>query len=153
MSAIVSATAEGKASRTTLEKPMWKVTWRAYNVTVLNLALKVYRSGWEPDYIVSIGRGGMPAGDAFSRMFKKTLGVIMASSYHGEGEKTQGDLEIAEHISITLKQLKGRVLLIDDLVDSGKTLAAIQWYIQEKNANIEIRTAVVYKKKLDAIDS
>lgn len=122
------------------------VTWEDYEVSMLKLALKVHASDFEPDAIVCIGRGGMAVGDAFSRTFGKTLGVVMASSYGGEGEKVQGKLNMAEHVSI-VKNLKGNVLLLDDLVESGKTLKAMKSALLGKYPEItSIRTAVIYKK-------
>lgn len=139
MDALVS-----KMGDVSLEPQKMYLTWKTYNETVGVLALKVYRSGWEPNAIVSIGRGGTPVGDALSRLFHKTLGVIMASSYDEDGNK--GKLNIAEHLSIIVKQLKGRVLLVDDLADTGETQPAVKRYLQEQNPSVEIRTAAVYLK-------
>lgn len=132
------------------EKQKMIVTWKEFEKTALILALKIYRSGWQPDYIVSIGRGGNILGDVFSRVFKKRLGVIMAESYKKE---TQGQLLIAEHVSIVKepddkKELTGKVLLVDDLADTGKTFVGVQRVLHEKYADLEIRTAGVYHKTL-----
>lgn len=123
------------------------VSWEQYNVSMLTLALKIRQSGYVPDQIVSIGRGGIPLGDALSRMFKKTMGVIMCSSYVGEGERQQSTLKIAENISITQRELSGKILLVDDLVDSGKTLRKLSTSILQQHPKItEIKTAVIFQK-------
>lgn len=123
------------------------VKWKDYKVSILTLALKIYRSGWEPDYVVCIGRGGMILGDSLSRLFQKKLGVIMCSSYEGEGEMEQGNLKIAEHISFATKKLSGNVLLGDDLVDSGKTLLVLKDIIKTRHPDVvEVKTAVIYEK-------
>lgn len=122
------------------------VTWESYRVSILTLALKIRSLDWEPDHIVCIGRGGMILGEALSRLFKKTLGVIMCSSYTGADEMKQGELRMAEHISV-LGQLKGKVLLADDLVDSGKTLGVLKGIIRQKHADVtDVKTAVIYLK-------
>lgn len=123
------------------------VTWENYKVSILTLALKIYSSDWQPDHIICIGRGGMTPGDALSHLFNETLGVIMCSSYGGAGEMQQGNLNIAEHISITKKHLSGKILLVDDLVDSGKTLSELKAMIKEKHLGVtEVKTAVIYQK-------
>lgn len=130
------------------EQKYLNVTWDDFNKRILQLSLTIAKSKWEPDHIVCIGRGGLYPGDALSRLFKKPLGVVMCSSYGGESEMQQGRLNIAEDISITTK-LSGKVLLVDDLVDTGKTLLALSQKIQEKSADVlEIRTAVIFKKTL-----
>lgn len=133
-----------------LEK--YQVTWNEYEVKLLALALKVRQSGWVPDYILSIGRGGFTVGDALSRLLHKTVGVVMCSSYGGEGERFQGQLKIAEHVSI-IGALKGRVLVVDDLVDSGKTLKRTKDFLLEKFPSItEIKTGVVFTKPCTTVD-
>ncbi len=130
---------------TTHEK-IYDVSWKDYEVKLLTLALKIHKSGWIPDSILCIGRGGLQVGDALSRLFHKTIGVVMCSSYQGEGERIRGKLNIAEHVSI-IGQLKGRVILIDDLVDSGVTLVQTRDWILEKFPGIlEMRTGVVFSK-------
>ncbi len=133
-------------SAASTEQKYLNVTWDDFNQRILQLTLKVTKSNWEPDQIVCIGRGGMYLGDALSRLFKKPLGVVMCSSYAGENEMHKGKLNIAEHISITTK-LSGKVLLVDDLVDTGGTLAALLQNIQENHPGVtEIKTAVIFKK-------
>lgn len=121
------------------------VTWKAYRVTAIILALQILQSGWEPDMIICVGRGGMLVGEALCRMLKKTLGVVMAYSYHGEGEKTRGKLKIAEHISIT-KPVAGKVLFVDDLADSGNTFIEMLQYLNKINDKLEVRTGALYQK-------
>src|SRR5258708_1583546 len=123
------------------------VQWEDYKVTILTMALKIHASGWVPDSIICIGRGGMLVGDALSRIFKTTVGVVMCSSYRGEGEKKQGILKIAEHISITKRELGAKVLLADDLVDSGSTLHALSAILKEKYPEVvDLKTTVIYQK-------
>lgn len=121
------------------------VTWNDYEVAFLSLALKIYRDGM-PDSILCIGRGGLYVGEALSKLFKKTLGVTMASSYSDEEHTQKSILVIAENISI-VKPLHGRVLVIDDLVDTGSTLLQIVAMIKEQHQEItDVKTAVVFRK-------
>ena len=131
---------------------IYDVSWREYKVKLLTLAINIYRSNWEPDVILSIGRGGLDVGNALSRLLQKTVGVVMCSSYNGEGERLRGELYIADHVSIVNQQLKGRGLLVDDLVDSGVTLGKTRdWAVKKYPGLTEMRTAVVFTKTNTAV--
>lgn len=121
------------------------VTWNDYEVTFLSLAFKIYKD-WQPDSILCVGRGGLYIGEALAKLFKATLGVTMASSYSDE-EHTQNRLRIAEHVSIVGKELHGRLLVIDDLVDTGGTMKKLMELMAQMYTEVtEVKTAVVYRK-------
>ena len=59
----------------------------------------------------------------------------------------RGELIVAEHMTMTAPQLGDRVLLVDDMVDSGHTLAAVASELPERFPLItEMRTAVLWCK-------
>jgi hypoxanthine phosphoribosyltransferase len=123
------------------------LSWEDFETLNRALAKKIYESGWDFDQIVCIARGGMFIGDPLSRIFQKPLAVISASSYRGEGATTQSELVISERIAMTTPGLLNRILLVDDLVDSGVTLSRVKAAIQERYPNIEeIKTAVLWRK-------
>jgi len=97
---------------------------------------------------VCLARGGLRAGDVLSRGFQRPLGVLSTSSYREVGGTVQGALSIAEHVSC-IGALKGpHCLLVDDLADSGETLAQVVPVIQSRYPDIrEIRTAVLWQKQ------
>ncbi len=64
----------------------------------------------------------------------------------------RGALEIAPHITTTHHPIQGRVLLMDDLVDSGITLQQVQQYLIAHNPAItDIKTAVIWFKSTSVI--
>jgi hypoxanthine phosphoribosyltransferase len=85
--------------------------------------LKVHASGWEFDQILCLARGGMRPGDVLSRVFDKPLAIMSTSSYRADAGTIQGRLDMAKYITMPKGELAGRVLLVDDLADSGVTLA------------------------------
>ncbi len=101
------------------------VSWDQYNTQIERLALNVYASGYEFNQIICIARGGMRVGDVLSRIFDKPLAILSTHSYAAEGGTIRGELVIAEHMTLSSPQLGDRVLLVDDMVDSGVTLAAV----------------------------
>ena len=98
------------------------VTWADYRTTIERLAVTVHDSGWRFNQIVCIARGGLRVGDTLSRIFKLPLAILSTQSYAGEVGKVRGGLTVAKHMTMTTPALGDRVLLVDDLVDSGATL-------------------------------
>ncbi|HWV62246.1 MAG TPA: phosphoribosyltransferase [Oxalicibacterium sp.] len=125
---------------------LW-VDWDTYHDAIERLALLVHESGWAFDQVLCLARGGLRPGDVFSRIFDVPLAILSTSSYREDAGKAQGQLDIAAHITMTKGTLSGKVLLIDDLVDSGVTLEQVQRHLAERfPAVTEIRTAVIWYK-------
>ena len=117
---------------------------------VERLAVCVARSGWEFDTVLCLARGGMRVGDILSRIFKKPLAIWATGSYRTDAvtaRKIPDEVFIAEHWTLVRAKLDGRILLVDDLVDSGRTLSAIMKLLKEKVPTLaEVRTAVLWTK-------
>ncbi|MFM2060250.1 MAG: hypothetical protein RLY71_4635, partial [Pseudomonadota bacterium] len=101
------------------------VSWDEYHLLIERLALKVHNSGWAFDQILCLARGGMRPGDVLSRVFDKPLAIMATSSYRADAGTIQGRLDMAKYITLPKGELAGRVLLVDDLADSGVTLKAV----------------------------
>src|SRR6202049_2865114 len=102
------------------------VSWNEYNTLVERLALQVHESGWRFNQIICIARGGLRVGDVLSRIFELPLAILSTHSYAADGGTKRGELIIAEHMTMTAPRLGDRVLLVDDMVDSGHTLATVR---------------------------
>lgn len=122
------------------------VSWDEYHLLIERLALKVHASGWAFDQILCLARGGMRPGDVISRVFDKPLGIMSTSSYRAEGGTIQSRLDLAQYITLPQGQLAGRVLLVDDLADSGVTLRAVVERLRGMPAITELRSAVIWTK-------
>jgi|TARA_B100000767_G_C19737775_1_gene524687 hypoxanthine phosphoribosyltransferase len=127
------------------------IDWKEYNLIVEKLAIKIYESGFKPTMLIGIMRGGAPIIDVLSRVFKLKCAYLAVESYSGKGtEDQQGELVFSREISSTVQDMGGRLLLCDDLSDTGVTLKkSINWlYNYPSITNIEsIKTAVLWKKK------
>ena len=124
------------------------VSYDEYHNLIEKLALKVYQSGWVFDTILCLARGGMRPGDILSRVFDKPLAIMSTSSYRHEGGTVRGDLDIAHYITTPKGEIAGRVLLVDDLADSGHTLQAVIRQLKAQYAISELRSAVLWIKAL-----
>ncbi|QAU34848.1 phosphoribosyltransferase [Janthinobacterium sp. 17J80-10] len=124
-----------------------RVSWSEYHRNIEELAVLVHRSGWQFDHILCLARGGLRPGDVLSRLFNVPLAILATSSYREDAGSKQGELAIAKHVTMSSGSLKGRVLLVDDLVDSGVTLDKVQRHLQEAFPEVvEARSAVIWYK-------
>ncbi|MCF0253195.1 MAG: phosphoribosyltransferase [Duodenibacillus sp.] len=122
------------------------IDWEQYRDLCERLVARVAKSGWKFDTLLCLARGGTRPGDIFSRVYGKRLGVLSTSSYREAAGTVQGDLHISRFIT-GVDTLKGRVLLVDDLCDSGKTIARVVEHIKANFPEVtEVRVAVIWTK-------
>jgi uncharacterized protein len=123
------------------------VSWDEYHQSIESLAEQIHTSQWEFDRIVCLARGGLRVGDILSRIFTKPLAILAASSYRGDAKQERGKLSIASQITMTDDRLGARILLVDDLVDSGVTLQQTTIWLRDLYPEIEdLKTAVIWYK-------
>jgi len=133
------------------------VGWDEYKSIVEKLAIQIH-NGYKPTVLIGIMRGAAPIIDILSRILKLPIAYIVIQSYSGEGiEDQQGQLMFAREISSLANDRDfKRVLLIDDLSDTGLTLnKSIEWlknYGPTKNYIEEIKTACLWKKKSSSFE-
>jgi len=133
------------------DRDLW-VSWDVYHRAIESLALLVFQSGWQFDAVLCLARGGLRPGDVFSRIFDVPLAILSTSSYREEAGTVRGPLDIAQHITMTRGELIGRVLLVDDLVDSGATLESVQRHLQESFPEVtEVKSAVIWCKACSVV--
>jgi hypothetical protein len=133
------------------DKDLW-VSWDDYHRAIEGLARMVHDSGWQFDQVLCLARGGLRPGDIFSRIFDVPLAILSTSSYREDVGRVQGTLDIAKHITMTKGSLSGRVLLLDDLVDSGVTLENVHVHLKENfPAVTEVRSAVIWCKACSSV--
>ena len=128
------------------------ISFEEYTEIVEKLAIQIHNN-YKPTVIVGIMRGAAPILDILSRILKLPIAYIVIQSYSGKGmEDNQGKLMFAREISSLANNKDfSKVLLIDDLSDTGLTLnKSIEWlksYQPIKNYIKEIKTACLWKKK------
>ena len=133
------------------------ISFDEYSKIVENLAIEIHKN-YKPTVLVGIMRGAAPIIDILSRILKLPIAYIVIQSYSGEGmEDQQGKLMFAREISSLAKDKDfERVLLIDDLSDTGLTLnKSIEWlksYGPTKNFIKEVKTACLWKKKSSSFE-
>ncbi|WP_286237625.1 phosphoribosyltransferase [Neptuniibacter halophilus] len=117
------------------------------------MALQIFESGFRPDYIVGVWRGGAPVGITVQEVLD-CLGVesdhiaIRTSSYTGIGERSR---HIKVHgLTYLIKRLESEdsLLIVDDVHDSGLSIAQTVLELKKacKKNTPEIRIATPYYK-------
>lgn len=130
---------------------LW-VSWDEYNRLIERLAIQVHDSGWQFDHMVCLARGGLRIGDVFSRLFKKSLNILTVSSYRGETGQDHQQLIIGSHISGLSGDLNGKVLILDDLADSGLTFVEVDKCLRERYPQItEMKSASLWAKSVSKL--
>ena len=133
------------------------INFDEYTKIVEKLAIEIHNN-YKPTVLVGIMRGAAPILDILSRILKLPIAYIVIQSYSGTKiEDQQGELMFAREISSLAKNEDfERVLLVDDLSDTGLTLnKSIEWlkkYEPIKNFIKEVKTACLWKKKSSSFE-
>ena len=127
------------------------------------LARKIFEDGFQPNYIVGVWRGGTPVGIAVQELlnyhgYPSDHIAIRTSSYTGIEEQSDEIRVHGLHYVIENVNANDSVLIVDDVFDSGRSIAAALQRISElsrRNMPGVIRVATVYykpgKRKVDLI--
>ena len=119
------------------------ISWSEVQRLCLRLANLIRESDYHPDIVVAIGRGGfVPA-----RLLCDYLDIMALTSikieHYLSGSTKQEQAVIRYPLSTKIKNL--RVLLVDDVNDSGDTLDIAIQHLDEFQPR-EVRTAVMHHK-------
>ena len=115
------------------------------------LAWNVYESGFKPNYIVGVWRGGAPIGIAVQE-FLSVLGVksdhvaIRTSYYTGIDAKKDSVQVYGLNYVIRKLESEDRLLIVDDVHDTGNSISQIITDLKKacKKNTPEIKIATPY---------
>jgi hypoxanthine phosphoribosyltransferase len=120
------------------------LSWSDFGVAVNDLAHQVVNSGFEPDVILSIARGGLALGMGLGYALDvKNLSAVNVEFYTGIDERLPVPIMLPPTPDVV--DLDGlKVLIADDIADTGLTLQHVYEFISGHVS--EARTAVVFEK-------
>lgn len=122
---------------------------QAYQRDCWRLAAAIRQSGWQPDYLVGLWRGGAPVAIAVHEFLKATGWNVKhlplkCWSYTGIG-RNESEVRFFEGEAVFRLFAAGeRVLFIDDVFDTGRTAAAV--LAQMRGRGVDVKIACVYWK-------
>jgi len=120
------------------------LTYDLFGTAVRELAQQVVDDGYEPDLVLSIARGGLGLGMGLGYALDvKNLSAINVEFYTGIDERLEMPVMLPPTPeAVDLSGLK--VLIADDVADTGKTLRVVQEFCADHVA--EARSVVIYEK-------
>ena len=118
--------------------------WARYGVAARELAQIVADDNYQPDIILAIARGGLfVAGSLGYALSVKNLYVMNVEYYTGVDERLDVPVALPPYLD-TVDLKDSRVLIADDVADTGATLAYVHDHCQGEVA--DVRSAVLYEK-------
>ncbi|MCU1675446.1 MAG: putative purine phosphoribosyltransferase [Frankiales bacterium] len=120
------------------------MSWEHLGEAARQLAHAVVDSGYTPDIVLAIARGGLlPGGAVAYALGVKNSCAMNVEFYTDVDQRLEVPLILPpapELIDLT----DSRMLIVDDVADTGRTLEVVQGFCAGKVA--EVRTAVLYEK-------
>ncbi len=106
------------------------VSWKTYHTTVQKLAAAILKNDKSFDEIVAISRGGLTLGHLLSDCLRIPISTITIQSY--TDIQTAGVATLTAKLQNSIKNK--RILLVDDVSDTGKTLKRAIKYLHRAGA-------------------
>jgi uncharacterized protein len=127
------------------------MTWDELGVGARELAEAVHADGWIPDLVLGISRGGLLLAGAIAyALGVKNTATISVEFYTGIDERLEMPMllpPVPDFVDLS----KERVLVADDVADTGATLELVRDFCAERVG--ETRVAVLYEKSRSTIAS
>ncbi len=118
-------------------------SWDEIHVESIKLALKIMEESYEPDVLIGILRGGYIIARIIADVMNaQDLGVVEVKFYKGVGERAERPI-ITQPLTTDVRGK--RVLIVDDVVDSGRTLQIVSEQVRLRGAK-DVRSAALYYK-------
>lgn len=126
------------------------LTWNDFGVAARALAQQIVDDGFFPDLVVAVARGGLlPAGAVSYALGVKAMGT-MNVEFYTDVEQTLSEPVVLDPLMDTSTLPGKRVLVVDDVADSGKTLAKVLEIFDGFDV-ADVRSAVIYTKPRSVI--
>ena len=126
------------------------LTWDLFGSAARELAQAVVDDGFVPDIVIAVARGGLPPGGAIAyALGTKAVGTLNVEFYTGVDERLP-DPVVLPPLLDTAAMSGLRALVVDDVADTGETLALVQKIMAQHCE--EARTAVLYSKPRSIVE-
>ena len=132
-----------------MDDPRELMSWDDLGDGARELAQRIYDDGYRPDMVLAIARGGMlvAASLGYALGVKNTF-TMNVEFYTGVDARLEMPM-ILPPVPDLVDFNETRVLIADDVADTGATLALVKEFCEGKVA--EVRCAVLYEKSRSSI--
>jgi hypoxanthine phosphoribosyltransferase len=126
------------------------ITWELFGTACRELAQQVADSGFDPEIIIAVARGGLLPGGGLSYALGVKLTDAINVEFYTDVHETLPDPVLLAPLLDTDSITGRRLLVVDDVADSGRTLALVLDLLRGHGA--ECRSAVIYAKSRSEVD-
>ncbi len=134
-----------------MDGPRELMSWDDLGAGARALAKAVHEDGYEPDMVLAIARGGLLVAGALAyELGVKNTFTMNVEFYTGIDERLEMPM-ILPPVPDLIDFAETRVLIADDVADTGATLALVKEFCAGKVA--EVRCAVLYEKPRSTVRS
>jgi uncharacterized protein len=120
------------------------MTWDDLGTGVRDLAEAIHRDRYRPDVVLAVARGGLLVAGAIGyALGVKNTSTMNVEFYTGVDERLELPM-VLPPVPDLVDFAETRVLIADDVADTGATLALVKGFCAGKVA--EVRCAVLYEK-------
>ena len=121
-----------------------RMTWQELGEASRDLAQRIADDGYVPDLVLSVARGGLLVGAALGYALDvKNTWTMNVEFYTGVDERLDVPM-ILPPVPDLVDLESARMLIADDVADTGETLRLVRDFCAGKVA--EVRCAVLYEK-------
>lgn len=117
--------------------------WDTIYEMLIDLALRIKESGFKPDLIVGVSRGGWAPGRILSDLLENTHTANLKIEFYVGIGKTARKPVVTQEITEDISDKK--VLVVDDVSDTGESLQVALDHVRKKGA-ASVRSVTVYYK-------
>lgn len=119
------------------------VSWESFHRLARDLALRIRASGFRPDMIVAIARGGVvPARVLCDYLDIMDMTCVRIEHYRARHKAAEARVKHPLNVSIDGR----RILVVDDVSDTGDSFIAMLDHLADKGAPLEVRTCALQHK-------
>jgi len=118
-------------------------TWDEIYEMLLRLAEKIQRDNFHPDLIIGVCRGGWPPARVMSDLLGNPKLANISVEFYVDVAETKNKPVLTQSVTAPVKGKK--VLILDDVADTGKTLKLVKKHLLDRGAE-EVKIATIYYK-------
>lgn len=120
------------------------LTWEGFGTASRELAQAVADTDFAPEIIIAVARGGLTLAGALTYALGVKLSDAINVEFYTDVNETLADPVLLAPMLDTDSIAGKRILVVDDVADSGRTLALVMKLLRGFGA--DVRSAVLYSK-------
>ena len=120
------------------------LTWEGFAGATHEMAVNIAESGYNPEIIIGVARGGMIPAGALTYALGVKLTDAINVEFYTDVQQTLPDPVLLAPMLDTDSIVGKKILVVDDVADSGRTLGLVIKLLRGFGG--EVRSAVLYSK-------